>query len=821
MRFRPLFSLVLSVFLVPAVANAQWAVTGTTVSAVQNDQRVLTMCSDGSGGAIITWEDYRTDPGADVYAQRISATGVPLWTAHGVSVCNAAGAQYQPRIVSDGAGGAFLTWMDSRNGTFDIYAQRINSAGAALWPLNGLVVSNAANDQAWASMVSDGGTGVIIAWQDNRNPAPNLNDIYAQKLSSNGAIQWTANGVAVCTASADQTLPQITTDGANGAIIVWRDLRSGAGTYDLYARRVNNLGVGQWTTDGIAVCNAADIQDGAVIVNDGGQGAIIAWQDRRSGTNYDIYTQHVNGLGGQLWGANGFGICTMPNDQFGVSMIPDGTPGISQTIYLAWMDQRNMPTTGNDVYMQHVAATGNILWPAQGLGVATGPTHEQIQTLASDAANGVMVVFGAGSTSVDGGLYTQRLDANGTPYWATNGVRVSTMVFGYPNEPKAIADASGNVIVGWYAYPGGIGTGEANVYATRVDSRFGYWGKPDPTLFAVKDVPNDQGGKVRVEWYASSRDQLNQQTITKYTIWRGIDQAMYASALAAGIPEVKSTDPESSFSGKVVRRQKLQALDYFWELVGTETAAYRYAYAFTAATSFDSTATNAATHRFQVLAHANSVNGDFVNWPSNILSGRSVDNLAPPAPLFLTAQRIGNYVYLKWNGVHVPDLDKYTVYRKTSSGVTPIPGNFLADNPDTLLTDSSAPTSALYYIVTATDIHQNQGAKSNEASVAATTGAGNLPPVTALTVLQNSPNPFTGETRLQVGLPAGSDVRVEIYDVAGRRVRSVLVSAQAKGWNTLRIPARDDRGGSLASGVYFYRVHAGAETVTRKMVIAR
>src|SRR5678815_3114399 len=87
---------------------------------------------------------------------------------------------------------------------------------------------------------------------------------------------------------------------------------------------------------------------------------------------------------------------------------------------------------------------------------------------------------------------------------------------------------------------------------------------------------------------------------------------------------------------------------------------------------------------------------------------------------------------------------KYTVYRKTSSGVTAIPANFLADDPDTLLTDASAPTSALYYIVTATDIHQNQGAKSNEASVAATTGAGNLPPVTALTVLQNSPNPFTG-----------------------------------------------------------------------------
>lgn len=44
---------------------------------------------------------------------------------------------------------------------------------------------------------------------------------------------------------------------------------------------------------------------------------------------------------------------------------------------------------------------------------------------------------------------------------------------------------------------------------------------------------------------------------------------------------------------------------------------------------------------------------------------------------------------------------------------------------------------------------------------------------------------------------------------------------QAKGWSDVRLDARDDRGQFLPSGVYFYRVHAGAETVTRKMVITR
>jgi flagellar hook assembly protein FlgD len=171
--------------------------------------------------------------------------------------------------------------------------------------------------------------------------------------------------------------------------------------------------------------------------------------------------------------------------------------------------------------------------------------------------------------------------------------------------------------------------------------------------------------------------------------------------------------------------------------------------------------------------------------------------------------------------VHLPDLNKYTVYRATATGVTPIPANFLADDNDTLLTDTSPPASAIYYIVTATDVHQNQGAKSNEAAVAPTTGVGNLPPVTALTVLQNHPNPFTGETQLQVGLPVRGDVRVEVYDVAGRRVRTAVISAQSKGWNTVRFSAFDDHGAALPSGVYFYRVHAGSETVTKKMVIAR
>jgi hypothetical protein len=136
------------------------------------------------------------------------------------------------------------------------------------------------------------------------------------------------------------------------------------------------------------------------------------------------------------------------------------------------------------------------------------------------------------------------------------------------------------------------------------------------------------------------------------------------------------------------------------------------------------------------VSHANS---EQINWPSNIITGRSVDNLAPPAPLFLTAQRTGNYVYLKWNGVHVPDLDKYTVYRATSSGVTADSGQLSHRDQDTAAyrLERSGERAVLH--VTATDIHQNQGLKSNEAAVGGRNRRGQSSAITALTVCRIIP----------------------------------------------------------------------------------
>jgi hypothetical protein len=216
-----------------------------------------------------------------------------------VALCTAASEQLFPTIVSDGAGGAIVTWQDARSGpTADIYAQRVNAVGVPLWTADGVALCTAANGQAYPTIASDGAAGAIVTWYDNRS-GTNY-DIYAQRVNKTGVVQWTADGVALCTAANDQANPTIVSDGSGGAIVTWQDRRSG--NYDIFAQRVNAAGVPQCTADGVKVCTAAGDKQVPTIVAAGAGGAIVTWQDGRSG-NYDIYAQNINGdctLGGTV-----------------------------------------------------------------------------------------------------------------------------------------------------------------------------------------------------------------------------------------------------------------------------------------------------------------------------------------------------------------------------------------------------------------------------------------------------------------------------------------------------------------------------------------
>lgn len=365
--------------------NAVWSVNGLPVCQQDSNFKPI-IVSDGSGGTIIAWQSYRGSATADIYAQRINSSGNIMWSINGLPVCVVVFEQDSISMVSDGLGGAILTWQDyrSNNGFADIYAQRINPSGTMIWTANGVNICNQAASQRGPKIIGDGSGGAFITWYDNR--AGNY-DIYSQRVGAAGAVQWTTNGVATCTMAADQLTPDVCSDGADGVIITWTDFRSST-DFNIYAQRVGPSGAIVWVVDGVVMNNnVAYAQLDPMIVSDGLGGAIISWTDYRTGTTADIYAQRVNSTGAVQWTATGVIICTASGDQIFSQLISDGNNGA----YITWEDHRN---AGNsDIYAQRISSTAALNWAATGYEICTVTNDQLRPSLVSNGNLGAIVVW--------------------------------------------------------------------------------------------------------------------------------------------------------------------------------------------------------------------------------------------------------------------------------------------------------------------------------------------------------------------------------------------------------------------------------------------
>jgi len=83
---------------------------------------------------------------------------------------------------------------------------------------------------------------------------------------------------------------------------------------------------------------------------------------------------------------------------------------------------------------------------------------------------------------------------------------------------------------------------------------------------------------------------------------------------------------------------------------------------------------------------------------------------------------------------------------------------------------------------------------------------------------QNYPNPFNPTTTIEFQIDRSSHVVLEVFNLLGQRIRTLLDRPMAHGKHSVVWDGRDSSGEDVASGVYFYRVAAGANTETRKMV---
>jgi len=401
------------------IALAEWPdAGGVPVCTATGDQTMPKIVSDGHGGAYIVWSDSRGDD-EDIYAQYVDAYGNILWETNGAVVCTSEGRQYDYDMINNTYGGPVIVWASgignqirgqfiSPTGLYnwdpdgyliaahsrtvlepiikdtdiindivvtfkfsgwshdDPYTKKINIHGYYEWLIENDDLSNRTSKMSSTSL--EGHNTLIVGdWNNNIKAL--------KKINEDGIYLWTSD-INVADPSVNRN-PKIINNGLSSVLITWEDNRRG--NFDIYANTIDNLGT-LGIPNGWPICVAADSQLTPLIVSDGSGGAIIAWNDRRSGSsmNFEIYEERMDYWGNRLWNTTdttGIPIINTTGNQKLYDMIPTDDGGA----ILVWISNELL---AYHVFAQRIDGDGNALWDASGVQVTTG-TFEELPVICS------------------------------------------------------------------------------------------------------------------------------------------------------------------------------------------------------------------------------------------------------------------------------------------------------------------------------------------------------------------------------------------------------------------------------------------------------
>jgi hypothetical protein len=246
---------------------------------------------------------------------------------------------------------------------------------------------------------------------------------------------------------------QICSDGNDGAIITWQDERSG--NRDIYAQRINSSGDVLWTTNGVEICAASNYQGFPQLCTDGMNGAIITWRDQRLGPSH-IYAQRINSTGEVQWTPDGEVICIAADVQVDQQICSDGLNGA----FITWHTWVIDSSEESDIYAQRINSSGEVQWMTNGIPVCTTNGRQSIPQICESAVGSAIITW-----LDNGDVCAQTINSTGGTEWVTNGVPICTES-SPQSEQKICIDGAEGAIILWQdaRYP------KPSFYAQRINS---------------------------------------------------------------------------------------------------------------------------------------------------------------------------------------------------------------------------------------------------------------------------------------------------------------------------------------------------------------
>ncbi len=310
------------------------------------------------------------------------------------------------------------------------------------------------------------------------------------------------------------------------------------------------------------------------------------------------------------------------------------------------------------------------------------------------------------------------------------------------------------------------------------------WRGAEPAIASLADVAADQGGALTLTFASSGAELVNGYGGLTYTVYRRGGTASWDSV--ATVPAVMGTESHVVVV-PTVRDSTLWA--------GPQPTV------------------------FKVRAWGAPV-GEFTDSAPD--SAYSVDNIAPGPPASVAVA----YGATPWNSVRwtaAPDADvfMYRVHRGPVAGFPTGPATVVdslyATSSPLVWVDLNHGGHAEHYAVTALDVAGNES-PAQHAVIASDVPTAQTPAHWLLA--RNSPNPFNPLTKIVYGAPAGGGrVEMAVYDLSGRRVRTLVSGQVPAGRHEVVWDGTDGSGRVVASGVYLVRLQTPAGVLVRKMTL--
>ena len=233
-----------------------------------------------------------------LYIHKFDAAGNALWgglTGIPVQTAGGFGVQMRPEVASDGAGGAYCFWYDTRNNVHHVYAQRILANGTAAWEENGVIVSLTSGElQMYPQLVPLTATNDILIFYLVTDGNQGLDGIKGQRISATGSRLWGDGGAVVIpqanlSLSAIYALPQF-----DGAIVTYVESPDDVNNCLIKGVRIGGDGYPIWPLSPITMCSSPSSKGHSAACLNALSSVVEVWNDKRNDPAGDIYLQNIN-----------------------------------------------------------------------------------------------------------------------------------------------------------------------------------------------------------------------------------------------------------------------------------------------------------------------------------------------------------------------------------------------------------------------------------------------------------------------------------------------------------------------------------------------